>query len=232
MKRLDTKVIRILVCVALGTVVVAAAFLAVRALVRPPIYFGGFLYDLQVRDDSGLVVHQIALHALEYDEPSAPVLYHARLTYRGRGQSDLSEPDFSAESIKLDRAHVRAIECAIRAWKPPSDTPRNGRPAPSSVSVQPRAFFQADFRRDKFSGDFYWQGWDVDALGLAECSKLRRLINSINQAMPASIRQHHALPVPPGMPAGKESGGTQTGAEERQQCPPLDPRAALGRQRL
>jgi len=161
--------------------------------------FMGFQYRLETKSGGALTRHDVILSMDTNGVVGAPVLSSC-VTRWTRASLEGSEPYQVTEAeVRLTRQQAKAVEHAIRSWKggrkdfhDVDDLP------PDWEGKHPVVLFQAYIRaEDSLTGHQDWRGYQIEAFGPVECSAARRLIQSINQALPASVRKNHALTLPP-----------------------------------
>jgi len=174
--------------------------------------FEGFRYCLETKSGEAFIRHDVGLSAHlnerpEVDwthdpEPNAwPDVLCSSVTRWTPAMIRGAEYCQSTESeVRLTRQQAKAVEDAIRSWS--GGDKKCGfieywDPPPDPKKTHPVVLFRANITGDSFTGGRESRGYQIEAFGPEECSAARSLIQSINQALPASIRKHHALPLPP-----------------------------------
>jgi hypothetical protein len=174
--------------------------------------FEGFHYTLETMSGGTIIRYDVGLSAhlnetpevdLTRDpEPNAwPDVLSSSVTRYTRASLKGSEPFQSTEAeVRLTRQQAKAVERAVRSWR--GVAKGFGRfdawyDPPSFEAKHPIVFFRAYITGDSFTGERDNRGYQFGAFGPEQCSAARSLIQSINQALPASITKRHALLLPP-----------------------------------
>jgi len=163
--------------------------------------FIGFEYRLETRRGGAVTRHDVALALDTSVVPDAPVLWSCVTRFPSRASLYAGRlPESREARVHLTQAEVKVVERAIRKWKGgrrDADYADDWAEPPNWEGEHPLLLFRANLRSDSWTGESIWRGYQIEAFGPAECSAARGLIQSINQALPASVRKNHALPLPP-----------------------------------
>lgn len=157
-----------------------------------------FQYVLETRDHSEVIRYEVTAY-LSDDDPDAPALLYSQERLNTRTLELLVKE----ERLRLSSVEADAIEKAVIRWRGLRRKSRqHGDPMPLNHGAKdPLLFFKAEVRKPGWAGLYTdagtWEDWQIDGTGFRECSKARSLIESLNQALPPSIRKNHALPLPP-----------------------------------
>ena len=177
--------------------------------------FIDFVYRLETKSGGAIIQHDVWLSAhwnapdpeAEFTRdhtnaaPDAFVLWSGVTRWTPAMIRGVEPLQHTEAEIRLTRQQGKAVEHAIRSWS-------GGRKdwhevddwydPPFWERRHPVVLVRADINAElSMTGGREWRGYQLEAFGPVECSAARGLIQSINQALPASIRKHHALPLPP-----------------------------------